>query len=356
MRCAAFNTGPEFHALDHIAPLAALMDMPLITTEERNYELALRYYPQIEVRHMPDLEFQLALIAEQFDVLFECKYWAPHLKSLFHRLYKKEMRLVFCPHGQSDKGFQAPLLAPYALQDMVLVYGNLLIQMLKDLAVWPSIAQHVVVGNYRLQFYQRHRAFYDRLAEKEVPLNKKNKTLLYAPTWRDADGATSFFTQGAKVISQLPSDWNLIIKLHPLLEQRDPSRFYAVAALVDKKPNAFLIDAFPPVYPILSLADIYLGDASSVGYDFLFFQRPLYFFPTEHPGKLFSCGRVIDPRKDVYSQLDKASSHEAKQIALYQWAFGASREEGEVRSQICRALCEGGSQPQTQVREKISSS
>ena len=42
MRCAAFNTGSDFHLLDHIAPLAAIMEMPLITVEEQNYELACR--------------------------------------------------------------------------------------------------------------------------------------------------------------------------------------------------------------------------------------------------------------------------------------------------------------------------
>lgn len=338
MRCAAFNTGSDFHLLDHIAPLAALMPMPLITTEDLNYELARRYYPQVEVRQMPDLEFQLSSLAEQFDALFECKYWAPHLQALFKNLHKKEMRLVFCPHGQSDKGFRAPLLAPYAAQDIVLVYGGLLIQMLKDLGVWPSISHSAVTGNYRLQFYEKHRAFYDGLVEEEIPLDKTKRTLLYAPTWRDADQSTSFFEQGAKVIDQLPSDWNLILKLHPLLEQRDPAYFYSIAALAEKKTNAFLVHEFPPVYPLLAQADLYLGDASSVGYDFLFFQRPLYFFPPEHPGKLHSCGRLIDPDKNLYAQFDLSNPFQEKQKSLYNSAFGSPQTEELFRSRILCAL------------------
>ena len=74
MRCAAVNSGTDFHLLDHIAPLADLIQMPLITTEELNYTLALRYYPQVETKYIPDLEFKLSYLAEQFDVLFECKY------------------------------------------------------------------------------------------------------------------------------------------------------------------------------------------------------------------------------------------------------------------------------------------
>lgn len=338
MRLAALNTGSEFHLLDHIAPLAELMQMPLITTEEINYSLAKLYYPQVQTRYMPDLEFKLSSLAEEFDVLFECRYWAPHLKNLFLKLHNKNMRLIFCPHGQSDKGFNAPLLAPYATQDMVLIYGDLLIQMLKDLDVWSSISNFALVGNYRLAFYQKHRSFYDALARKEVPLNKQNKTLLYAPTWNDADAATSFLKHGKQVISSLPSDWNLILKLHPLLEKRNPSQFYSIAALIDKKPNVFFIHEFPPVYPLLSLADVYLGDASSVGYDFLFFQKPLYFFPGEHSGRLHSCGSEIDLSKNIYSQLETANPYKKDQEELYRFAFGSQASEEQLCSRIHEEL------------------
>lgn len=324
MRCAAFNTGTEFHLLDHIAPLAEVLSMPLITTEETNYQLARRYYPNVETRLMPDLEFQLGQIAEEFDALFECKYWGAYLKPLFQQLYKKEMRLVFCPHGQSDKGYLYPGLAQYALQDIVLLYGPLLIEMLQELEVWPQISRYAMVGNYRRLYYQNHRAFYDGLAEEEVfsRLPKNRRTLLYAPTWKDADQATSFFSHGARVIQELPSDWNLIVKLHPLLEQRDPGQFYALSALLDKKSNAVLAHEFPPVYPLLSRADVYLGDFSSVGYDFLSFGRPLYFFPTGNPRRLHACGQMLDLSKNLYGQMEAAEPLAPERQALYRHAFG----------------------------------
>jgi len=323
MRSAAFNTGPDFHLLDHIAPLADLLQIPLITTEELNYTLAKRYYPQIEVRYIPDLEFKLGEIAEEFDALFECKYWQPHLKTLFRQLFNKEMRLIFCPHGQSDKGYQTPLLAPYAEQDAVLIYGQLMLDMLKDLKT--PIPKHAIVGNYRLNFYQKHRSFYDRLASEEIPLDPSKRTLLYAPTWLDADGSTSFFKFGKQVIEQLPTDWNLILKLHPLLEQRNPAEFYALGALAEKKSNLFLIHEFPPVYPILAKIDVYLGDHSSVGYDFLSFGRPLYFIPTKNLGKLHSCGTTVDLTKNIYGQLDKQAPCEAI-ASLYRHAFTEQQE------------------------------
>ncbi len=321
MRCAALNTGPDFHLLDHIAPLAELLNMPLITTEELNTALAKRYYPQVKVRYMPDLEFRLGEIADEFDVLFECKYWLPHLKTLFRQLFKKDMRLVFCPHGQSDKGYRTPLLAPYAEQDAVLVYGPLMLNMLKELNV--PIPKHAMVGNYRLDFYRKHQAFYDDLAAQEIPIDQSKRTLLYAPTWNDADGSSSFFTHGGQVIKQLPHDWNLIIKLHPLIEQRNPAEFYSLSGLAEKKPNLFLVHEFPPVYPLLAMADIYLGDHSSVGYDFLSFNRPLYFLPTKAPGRLHSCGPTLNLSQNIYSQLEKSSKDHT---ALYQYAFSEKRD------------------------------
>jgi len=323
MRSAAFNTGPDFHLLDHIAPLAASLNIPLITTEELNTTLAKRYYPQVNLRYMPDLEFKLGEIAQEFDTLYECKYWSPHLKSMFSQLYNKEIELIFCPHGQSDKGYKAPLLAPYATQDKVLIYGQLMIEMLKELDVWNKLSNYKVVGNYRLQFYQKHKSFYDNLAEKEIfsKFASKKPILLYAPTWRDADQATSFFNHGAKVISQLPTNWNLIIKLHPLLEQRDPGQFYSIAALVDKKPNAQLVQEFPPIYPILSKTDVYLGDYSSVGYDFLSFARPMFFFSNENRSRLHNCGQTLDPTKDIYSQIDTKNHYKDAQKKLYNLAF-----------------------------------
>lgn len=331
MKSAAFNTGPDFHLLDHIAPLASLHGWPLIVTEEHNFALAQRYYPEVKIRFMPDLERKLGSVAEEFDTFIECKYWQPHLKALIRDLYKKEVELVFCPHGQSDKGFQTPLLAPYAMQDCILVYGELMIEMLKELAIWPQLKKWVRVGNYRLAHYLEHQAFYDDLAEKEIfsGLSKAKPTLLYAPTWKDADGATTFFEQLPKILHELDSDWNLIVKVHPLLEQREPGRFYSLSHLIDKRADSRLVIDFPPVYPILSRSDAYLGDYSSVGYDFLAFQRPMYFLRNASipEGRLQQCGSNIDLRK-----ISLENRFTERQKALYHFAFDSYSNGGRMNT------------------------
>lgn len=328
-RCAALNTGSDIHLLDHIAPLASLLGIPLLVTEEKNLQLAQLHYPETEICLMPDLEFRLKDLAERYDALIECKYWQPHLKALFKNLYGKEMRLIFCPHGQSDKGYGVPLLAPYAQQDSVLLYGDLMIEMLRELGLWPAISSYTLVGNYRLRYYRQRQAYCDRLAEERVfsRLPKNRPTLLYAPTWRDADQATSFFEHGTRIIEDLPSEWNLLIKLHPLLEERDPARFYRIAALAERKSNALLLGDFPSVYPLLARCDAYLGDASSVGYDFLYFQRPMFFLPAKRPARIHACGRIVDPSRP-YAEFDHALSNPygEEQARLYCYAFSAAEE------------------------------
>jgi CDP-glycerol glycerophosphotransferase (TagB/SpsB family) len=327
MRLAALNTGPDFHLLDHIAPLACLLQMPLYIEEEKNFTLSSQYYPMVETHFLPEIDHHLPFFAENYDTLFECKYWAPHLKRLFLDLYKKEMRLIFCSHGQSDKGYATPLLLPYSTQEYALVYGDLLKNMLSEMKVSTQL---IYTGNYRLLFYQMNRPFYDHLVEKEgfsrFPLNQK--TVLYAPTWNDADGSTSFFKNADSLCSSFPDDWNLIVKVHPLLELRDPAQYYRIAALVEAKPNRLLLSEFPLIYPLLARADIYLGDYSSVGYDFLFFQRPMFFLLNPHlpKGKLHACGTVLKRPEDLMSEIEINRDFSTEQKNLYNHSFNTKNK------------------------------
>lgn len=292
--------------------------MPLIVTEELSYQLATQFYPHIAIEYFPDLELQLGQIANRFDTLFECKYWKVHLKKLFFDFYQKEMELIFCPHGQSEKGYGSPLLQPYALQDKVLIYGRLMKEMLEEMQI--SLPPFETIGNYRYRFYQTHQSFYDELAKRVLPLDFSKKTLLYAPTWLDLERSTSFFTFGTKVAADLPSDWNLIVKLHPLLRQKDPALFFSLSHLFENRANMICLDEFPPVYPVLALSDAYLGDSSSIGYDYLAFERPMFFFPSP-PQRIHQAGRIIDPDQNIFLQVEKPNLFQKEQKLLYQHAF-----------------------------------
>jgi CDP-glycerol glycerophosphotransferase (TagB/SpsB family) len=317
---AALNTGPDIHLLDHIAPLAALKKIPLLISEEENYALAAKYYPNVELRYTPEFNYQK--LAAEFDTLYECKYWTPQIKETFRLLTRKNMELVFCPHGQSDKGYAAPLLAPYAIQDKILLYGPLMQKMLSELQI--PLPKHEFIGNYRLQYYRKHQTHYQSLAHTEIfsHLNPQNKTLLYAPTWQDADQATTFFAYATKLVSELPPDWNLLIKINPSLESKDPALYQRLTMHLDK-PNCLLLHKSPPIYPILEQIDAYLGDYSSVGYDVLPFQKPMFFLLQDRlpKGRLHQCGTILDPNQNLFRTIDAVNRHGEAQRELYQEAY-----------------------------------
>jgi hypothetical protein len=318
MNYAAIHSGSGLHLLDHIAPLAHVLKAPLFIEEEKILEMAQRYYPQIALHSFNPLQLEPLL---SFDVLFNCQKWQPHFQSLLRDLYQKEMRLVYCPHGQSDK--QAPYLS-YGTQDAVLVYGKLQLDMLKKLKQHPKIWS--ILGNYRLNFYQTHKTFYDHLAHIEIfsKLNPENPTLLYAPTWADIEQGSSFFEWAPALFDELPSSWNLLVKVHPLLEQQKPAHYYKIITQLEKKTNAVLIDYFPPIYPILSKIDAYLGDTSSIGYDCLAFDMPLFFLdvPSLKQGFLHKCGSLISDKKNIYRQIEQdKKKYSIKKQTLYKKAF-----------------------------------
>lgn len=323
---AALNVSFRHSFIDHIAPLSSLLDIPLIVSDEKNAQMTTRYYPEAKMRYWPDFEFRMKEIADEFDVLFSCDYWSKRQQAAFGLHTQKPMVFVFCPHGQSDKGYHSSSLAPYAEQEAVLLYGSLMREMLMDLQIWDKIEKSAVVGNFRRRYYETHRERLLKLADGELfsRLHRGKRTLLYAPTWSDLEQSGTFFEYGEHLLKRLPSDWNLLIKVHPNLVQNDPVLYYRLRLIEEKRPNFLLVEDFPPIYPILERVDVYLGDYSSIGYDFLAFQKPMFFFQRPHLSRprLHACGRVLDPSEDLYKAMETDLSEfgEARK-ELYQKAF-----------------------------------
>lgn len=322
MNHAAFNKGPDTHLLDHIGPLSSLYKMPLFIEGEKNFLLAKRYYPDLDAQYSPDMEYQLKNFSEKFDRFYDCIPWPSQVQKLIFDLYRKKVEMFYCCHGQSDKGYVHPLFRHFTSQDGILIYGDLLKDMLSELSVPTNF---IKVGNFRLEYYEKHKKFYDLLIQNEFfsSFPKNNKTLLYAPTWNDFDQSSSFFHLAKDLAENLPSEYNLIVKVHPLLEEREPGRYYYFANLLEKRKNTTLISECPLIYPILNRIDFFLGDYSSVGYDFLYFQKPMFFFRQSHlpKGRLHHVGTQVESTKDLLQKLKNPRNLEREQKKLYDYAF-----------------------------------
>ena len=265
--------------------------------------------------------------------------------------YGKKVHTVWCPHGNSDKGHIVKnKMQAYALQDMVFIYGNHMIELLKKINVFQNLQHYIIIGNFRLSFYKKYKKFYDNLAAKEIfsKLDPKNKTILYAPTWKDLENSTSFFEIFEKLFNNIPSHYNLIVKPHPNLEIKNPVEFYKIYQ--EKLPkNILFLNEFPLIYPLLNKCDIYLGDFSSIGYDFLYFQRPMFFIdliqrdPKNHPSLfLYRCGQSIDKKywDNIFSFVNSHmnTKYSLKQKEIYTFAYGKEKRLSQIKQTILKQL------------------
>ncbi len=339
-KLAAIVTGPDTY-LDHLGVLAYIMDMPLFITEKETFASALAFYPQIQAIHKESQDLDVDFLAHHFDALFESgKFFTMELSPLMELLYNKKMRFIYCPHGHSDKGHSAKQFAP---QDISLVYGSHMSDLLKQTGAINSIRSTAATGNYRLAFYQKYRSFYKDLVEQIIgsKLDPNKKTALYAPSWQDGENPTSFFKEAGRLIQDLKQELNLIIKLHPFLKQFHPAETFTVLEQYQDEQGVIFLENFPCIYPLLDRCDLYIGDYSSIGYDFLSFDRPLYFLMQEHGPRfeIHSCGEIIPSKENIARfiqntwQENTLGKKEARKD-LYEYVFGKEKSFDVLKTEI----------------------
>ncbi len=343
-KLAAIVTGPDTY-LDHLGPISYIMQMPLFITEKATYESALTFYPQIQGVYKEAEDLDADFLSRNFDALFESgKFFALQLTPILELLHKKKMRFIYCPHGHSDKGHSGK---NFAKQDISLVYGDHMKELLNQTGAINTIGSTVTTGNYRLLFYQKYRSIYDKLTKLRVTANlvSHKKTAIYAPSWQDGENPTSFFELTGKLIHDLRNDFNLIIKLHPFLEKFHPAKTHAILEKHKDNTHVLFLDHFPCIYPLLQVCDLYIGDYSSIGYDFLAFDKPLYFFiPEKAPSfKLHASGLMIPPKEDISTFIQNTWEENTKgkieiRKSVYHHVFGEEKPFNLLQKDILGEL------------------
>ncbi len=327
------------------------MGMPLIVTDDELAALAKKFYPQVETRLVDTLHIS-EYIVTHFEIIF---YSIP--RDLFdevffmaQKLLQKRIHTIWCPHGNSDKGNNIYFMEALKKEEIALVYGKQMIDFLQRKHVFDQLKAHVIVSNYRYQYYLQNKEFYDGLLAQTLlrRLPPAKRTILYAPTWQDYEKSGTFFAALPHLAEKLPKEHNLIIKLHPnLVEQHD----IEVDQLIERYSHIehlLFVTQFPPVYPLLNACDFYIGDMSSIGYDFLTFNRPMFFLNQNARDAnadlglyLFRCGVQI--QKDDFAQIFQRIHHffqyELRDFSeirqeVYRYAFGKQKSLEEVRQEI----------------------
>lgn len=285
--------------LDHLVPLSTQLQIPIILTDEKLEPLLQKFYPKTLYHLIQKNDINPATCATWFDLILTTEtQWAAKFASI------QPFRYVYLPHGHSDK--TAPLSPKNFINqgDLYFYYGRQMLKTLQSQQLLKSSNHAIAIGNFRLAFYQENKPFYDQLVKQEIlsKFNPSNPTFLYAPTWNDKPHTSSFLDYYLPLIQQLPNDINLIIKVHPLLENEYPSHVLYLKELSQKKTNLSLLIKTPIIYPILDHINALISDNSSIHYDYLAFNKPL--FLTEAKRRLIDrCGIHLPLSDKLYEHI-----------------------------------------------------
>ncbi len=323
--------GPHQSNIDHLVPLCQILEIPLLVTDRWILELIERYYPPMRLIFADPEDYNLDPYLDGYDFFLYVDFFRKATGSFhFHDyLCRHKVRSVMSLHGNPDKYWESYWLEKLNEEDIILAYGPQLVELLKKKGIVKS---PIVTGNYRLQFYKQHEPFFDQM----LPFHKEKKSLLYAPTW-SAPGPISgywehyspFLQVYQRVFEELAPHYQLIVKLHPQLIRLMPDE---VARVREEFPTVYFLNDFPPIYPLLKQVDIYLGDYSSIGYDFLYFDRPLFFLETNVETALQKYGQRI-----TCSDLPHLVSPSFPRHELYQQVYGKERELTAIKEEILHA-------------------
>ena len=260
-------------------------------------------------------------------------------------------RIIHCPHGFSEK--RQDYARGIAEQDIALLYGRYALDQLAALGVRSLTCSVVLTGNVRHAYYLSNRPFFRRqLDQLAIDVDKRRRTVLYAPTWNDAVGSSSFFSAFAPLAQNLPADWRLVVKTHPHQEY-EASQMDRLLAQCRGRDSIHVLRNSPLTFPLLDIADIYVGDMSSLAYDFLIFDRPMFLLNQTagtigdaRDSRLFRCGTPIDPDRyaDIYPIIGEAlagdTAYSAARAELYRYTYAHPVSGDGLRARLA-AACAG---------------
>ena len=344
-KVCALITENYFHYLDHLAPICLYLDIPLFVTEPDIEEAALAYYPNLKINYI-ELRDAIFYISKNYNSIISC-LTSGFFETSFgfaEETLNKNLELIWIPHGNSDKGKQIHLHKALEDEKTALIYGQ---HMMDAIGKPIDGIRYIRIGNFRYESYKKNIKFYRKIINDQIisKMPKNKKFALFAPTWKCDAGYSSLDLHG-ELIDSLRSDWNLIIKIHPNIQTQQLIELEKMMYKYQNKKNIYFLTTFPLIYPILDLVDIYIGDMSSIGYDFLTFNKPMFFFnpmnyEKNHPDLLlFQCGHEIKPKdyQNIFGFIEKKllidKKLKNKKQKMYDYTFEKNIDNEELKKKI----------------------
>jgi teichoic acid glycerol-phosphate primase len=343
------------HHVEHLAPLCAMLDAPLVVCDSPGQVAAVESYPAIDAVLVRDFRLPegIARVLDvlrklEADVIFYSELIARTTLRAYFRTWAAKPRVVHCPHGFSEK--MQLWSRDIAFQDIALMLGRHALDQLRAMGAAAPECTLIVAGNVRRAWFREQHAHFEQQRRAWGVADDARRTILYAPTWDDRIGSSSFFTAFNTLVDGVPAGSRLVVKLHPHLEQHAPAVSEVLARCAGRDDIVVLRNC-PLVYPFLEAADVYIGDMSAMAYDFLGYDRPMFFLnQTANTARdpmfayLFRCGTTIEPAQyaDVYGIMQRAldtdrARHSAERAKLDAYTHAPALSRQDLRAALERA-------------------
>lgn len=199
------------------------------------------------------------------------------------------------------------------------------------------------------------------LAEKVrryLHIRAKNKILLYAPTFRDIDlqsnniqAADIYRLDFKKLIDVLEKSfggkWILLCRLHPILSEKGLSK-----KVFTPSENIIDVTDYPDVQELMVAADAVLTDYSSVIYDFMLQNKPVFVLSKDlteydelrgiHPNYFempFNVNRTEDELFDCIKNFNANAENLKKDVKAYLAKLNPYGCDGTASAQVVNKIC-----------------
>lgn len=259
---------------------------------------------------------------------------------LFYKAIKGRTPELFLHHGIPIRGASGKVLTNDVYKDNRLndickmiatsEWGGS--QQQKNIPINPS--KILVTGYPRNDIFFSDDASFKKKIQKDIGI--EGRTILYAPTWRKW-GKTEFFPfedfDLKVLVSYLrDSKTNIIIRPH-FVDLRRSNKDDLLRNLEWCKDVIKVISMkdFLDTQRLLLVSDILITDYSSIFYDFLLLDRPIFFFPydlddySEKMGDFLTDYHNATPGVKISSQADFIGN--LKQVRLSGAAYKSERQE-----------------------------
>ena len=268
-----FYIDTSIHQLGYVTGLIRELNGILYTDSELSYKIVEKDFPWISVKYFDDFN---PIIDEMVNDKIRVIILQDFQYKKFKTLRDKNVKFVQVFHGACDKSYN--INREILKYDLVCVVGEKMYRDLKDKKL-DRKKNLIITGNPKADVIFNN--IYNRNEEiKKLGLNPDKKNVLYAPTWLDGMGNSSFRKFGIDLPDYFPSEYQLTIKLHPNIYLYNKKLVNKLKSKIKDKKNILLLEDAEDIYdivPIMAASDLLITDVSGVSHEYIAFLRPMIF-------------------------------------------------------------------------------